>query len=180
MGFSFGVSYQEALSYQDGAGITSLWCLWSQWKEESGKHSSLSQLCLWIRPGRELVRGHAAPGAWWASQKNWRSLADSAGFYLHAVPFENVEGWESWSTPHSAAPSHSPPETPSKGRIQRDGNHGTGVTAARIPAAMSAAGADVTLLIESAGSRRSSWPEVAEPWKTLLSISWICMHESGI
>lgn len=56
----------------------------------------------------------------------------------------------------------SPPEIPSRG-IQRDGNHGTGVTTKGIPVAMSAAGEDVTLFIECAGSRRGSWPEVAEP-----------------
>lgn len=41
----------------------------------------------------------------------------------------------------------SPPEIPSQGYIQRDGNHGTGVTTKGIPVAMSAAGEDVTLFI---------------------------------
>lgn len=56
-----------------------------------------------------------------------------------------------------------PLEVPPQGHVQQDGNHGTGVTAKGIPVAVSAAGEDVTLFIKCAGSRRCSWPEVAEP-----------------
>lgn len=118
---------QTALSCQDEAGIASLWCLRSQWREESGKHSSLSRLCLWVSPGRELAWGCAAPGAWWASQRSQRRLPDSAFTSMLFL----LKMWRAGKAGPLLAALLLPtnPEIPSQGHIQQDGNRGTGGTA---------------------------------------------------
>lgn len=62
MCFSLGFFYTETtLSCRDGARKAPLWSLWSRGEEGGGKHSSLSRLCLWISPGRELAPGTCCP-----------------------------------------------------------------------------------------------------------------------
>lgn len=108
--FRFGFFYIETtLSSQDGARNASLWSLWSQGEEGSGKCSILSQLQLRMSPGRELALGTCHPwGTAGLTEKQEEALLMAPSLNLGAVPCKDAEGWESWSAPRSAAPSHLP------------------------------------------------------------------------
>lgn len=77
--------------------------------EVSYKHSTSSQLCLWMSPSRELPRRMCCPwGTVGLMEEQEEAFLTAPALHLWAAPCEGAEGWESCSAPCSPAPSHWP------------------------------------------------------------------------
>lgn len=72
--------------------------------EVSDKHSTSSQLYLWMSPSRELARRMCCPwGTVGLMQEQEEAFLTAPALHLRAAPCEGAEGWESCSAPCSPA-----------------------------------------------------------------------------